>query len=306
MSICRLDTVRLKAEGGKFYQWSTGSRQQSIVVNPTTTTTYRVTVTSSTGSKSTSDVVVFVNITTVNAGTDKSVCKDQSVTLTASTSANSTVKWNTNQTDFSITVTPSTMKLYTVTASNGTCIAIDNVVVNVKSIKVNAGYDRTICKNNSVSLYSVTIPATKSTFKWSSGATTSNTIVTPVVLTKYQVTATSTFGCTAIDEVAITVINCKNNDNLRSSSILTNNNVNLNIYPNPGNGIYSIEGNIISNKDLNVKILNILGVKVYESNIKSTSGIFNNKLNITSLPDGLYLLVVESQDQKIIRNLVKN
>ncbi|MDP4266361.1 MAG: T9SS type A sorting domain-containing protein, partial [Bacteroidota bacterium] len=314
LTICLLKTCTLNAIGGKYYQWSTGSRQQQIVVNPTSTTTYTVTVTNSTGAKNTDQVIVTVNFATANAGPDKTVCKGQSVTLSGSGSGG-TFKWNTGETTSSIVVTPLSMKIYSLVVTNGSCSATDNVIVRVGNMGVNAGPDRTVCKGSAINIIAIASANSNPSFKWSNGGNTADITAKVGVTTSYTVTATSNAGCSATDQVVITVITCKNNDDfdisnttasVNNNKISTDNGLNLSVYPNPGNGIYNFEAKIAGNSSVRLKVLNILGVKVYETTIKNDSGIFRKNLNLTNLPNGLYMLVVETDAQKVVRNFIKN
>jgi hypothetical protein len=197
------------------------------------------------------------------------------------------------------------MKLYILSVTNGVCVATDNVIVKVNSLSVNAGTDKTICNNSSVNLYAITTGTTNATFKWNTGANTKYVSVTPLTTSTYKVTATNTEGCTATDDVVVKVISCKNND---SNNNKVNNNIkenSISIFPNPSNGIYDIEANLQSTT-AKIKVMNILGVSVYESNIKADSKLFKTKLNISNLPDGLYMLVIEANGQKTVRNIIKN
>ena len=88
-SICSGSSTTLSASGGGTYSWlpATGLSSTTIsnpVANPTATTNYTVTVTTS-GCTATDVVTVTVNsIPTVNAGTDVAICNGSSTGLSAS------------------------------------------------------------------------------------------------------------------------------------------------------------------------------------------------------------------------------
>ena len=67
-TICEGEIVTLTASSGASYLWNNGSIAQSITVNPTTTTTYTVTVTNEAGCQATDQVTVFVDSAIANAG----------------------------------------------------------------------------------------------------------------------------------------------------------------------------------------------------------------------------------------------
>ncbi|MDP4267208.1 MAG: DUF1565 domain-containing protein, partial [Bacteroidota bacterium] len=74
-STCNGKQITLTAKLNGYYQWSTGSRNKSITVNPTTTTTYKVTIRTSVLNSSLEQYVVAVKTVVADAGPDRTVCK---------------------------------------------------------------------------------------------------------------------------------------------------------------------------------------------------------------------------------------
>jgi hypothetical protein len=68
-TICNNASATLTAGGGDFYNWSSGATTASVTVNPSSTATYIVTVTSSNGCADTATVTVTVNTCNGIAGT---------------------------------------------------------------------------------------------------------------------------------------------------------------------------------------------------------------------------------------------
>ncbi|MCX8081492.1 MAG: LamG domain-containing protein, partial [Bacteroidia bacterium] len=114
-TICTGSSATLNAGGASSYTWNTGANTSSIVVSPTSNTTY--TVTGSNGncsnSQTTQVTVLSVPNITVNAPT---ICSGNSVMLTASGASSYT--WNTGANSNTIMVNPSVTTVYTVTGSN--------------------------------------------------------------------------------------------------------------------------------------------------------------------------------------------
>ncbi|MCK0127000.1 hypothetical protein MWU76_21610, partial [Gelidibacter sp. F2691] len=78
-------SITLKATGADTYNWSNDSKDASITITPSATTTYTVTGTSK-GCEATDTVTVtVVDATgiTANAGTDETICQGSAITLTA-------------------------------------------------------------------------------------------------------------------------------------------------------------------------------------------------------------------------------
>ena len=127
--LCAGETVVLNAGNpGSTYRWSTGSTAQSITI--TSPGTYSVDVATSCGTIS--DQITFYNgVFTVNAGADKSACRGEAVTLSA-TGGNKYL-WNTGDSTASITVRPQSSGIYSVTARNiYGCTSSDQVSITVK------------------------------------------------------------------------------------------------------------------------------------------------------------------------------
>ena len=204
-SICSGSSATLTASGGTSYSWQPGgSTGGTIVVNPSGTTPYVVTVTDANGCINTDTVSVNVlPLPLINAGPDVSSCSGSSVTLTAGGGVSYT--WNPGgSTNGSITVNPSSSTNYTVTGTgaNG-CTASDIVSVNVNTLPVaSAGLDQNICSGGSATLTA----SGGGTYNWSpGGGTNASTTVSPGSTTSYVVTVTNGSGCIARDTVQVIV-----------------------------------------------------------------------------------------------------
>ncbi|MDP4267953.1 MAG: T9SS type A sorting domain-containing protein, partial [Bacteroidota bacterium] len=279
VTICNSKATILNGSGGGTYRWSTGSRLRSIAVNPSVTTTYTLTVTSSLGKTSTDNVVVYVNSPIVNAGNDKVICKGNSVTL-AST-GNGTIKWSNNDTTSAITVSPKVIKIYTVTVSSGGCTASDAVLVRVNSLPViNAGNDLTICGNSHVALNA----SGNGTFMWNTGQNSTSISVNPSVTSTYTITSTNNNGCSASDQVIVYVVNnCKTNEN-----IIIGETSEFKLFPNPASDVIYFYNNKFNSGNINVKIYNIIGDKLMDKTINTQ----NTEINVSGLHAGMYSVLI--------------
>lgn len=198
--VCSGTSVTLIASGGASYKWNNNIKKASIIVTPTATTTYSVTVTGANTCTASEEAVVTVQSSVIaNAGTDQTICAGATAALTAS--GGSTYAWSSGATTATTTVAPTATTTYTVTVSIIGCTGIDAIVVNVNNNSAaSAGTDQTICAGNSA-----TLSATGGTsFTWSTGATTASISVSPAVTSTYIVTATQS-GCTGSDAVVVNV-----------------------------------------------------------------------------------------------------
>ncbi|MDD3877824.1 MAG: PKD domain-containing protein [Bacteroidales bacterium] len=138
---CIGNSTQLNASGGTDYSWSpaTGLDNPLIanpIANPTTSTTYIVTVTGTGGCSSTDDVIVTVNnLPVAQAGNDAQICEGSNTNLNATGGVS--YLWNpstglSSNTIFNPVASPVTPVTYTVlvTDANG-CTATDDIFVNI-------------------------------------------------------------------------------------------------------------------------------------------------------------------------------
>ncbi|MBL7921340.1 MAG: T9SS type A sorting domain-containing protein [Bacteroidia bacterium] len=132
-SICTGSTVAFTASGGTTYNWSNGGGSAATsTYAPTSTTVYTVTGTTSGCSASKAVTVTVLSLPTINATPNNSViCVGQTVILNA-TGATSYTWMPGNSTGSSVSYTPASTAVYTVTGTgaNG-CKNMTSVTVNV-------------------------------------------------------------------------------------------------------------------------------------------------------------------------------
>ncbi|MBL0102777.1 MAG: PKD domain-containing protein [Bacteroidetes bacterium] len=154
-TICAGTNTTITATGGGTYNWTPGNISlASTVVNPITTTTYIVTVTSAAGCIASDQMTITVNpIPVVDANGDQGICKGSSATLNVANGSGNIV-WNPGGFNTSsITVAPLTTTTYTLTISDAIgCAASDTFTINVNPIPVAAfTTSAPVCINNTVS-----------------------------------------------------------------------------------------------------------------------------------------------------------
>ncbi|MBA2614120.1 MAG: hypothetical protein H0U95_19315, partial [Bacteroidetes bacterium] len=188
-TICAGNSTTLTGSGATTYTWNPGALVGTTVsVSPAINTTY--TVTGSNGiCSSTSTLAIIVNpnptITAVVSPTN--ICAGSTATLSSSGATSYT--WNPGALiGGTITVTPATTTIYTVTASNGfgcTATKTVNLIVTPNPTITASASPVSICVGASS-----TLTATgATTYTWNPGAIVGGTItVTPIATTNYTVT----------------------------------------------------------------------------------------------------------------------
>ncbi|MFM9027128.1 MAG: PKD domain-containing protein, partial [Bacteroidota bacterium] len=191
-SICNGDSVNLTASGAPMITWSPGGMSgSSIIVSPSITTDYTVTVTDGNGCMDSETVTVTVNnLPNVNAGPDRTVCSGSAVALQAS-GANSYSWTPGGSSSPTLIFTPTVSGSYVVTGftSQG-CSATDVVNVTVNQAPVLNLLPSFVCQG-----YTTTLDAGNpgSDYQWSTGETTQTILVNDSG--SYSVTVVAQNGC---------------------------------------------------------------------------------------------------------------
>ncbi|MDX2173949.1 MAG: SBBP repeat-containing protein [Bacteroidota bacterium] len=130
-TICTGGSVTLSIVGSATsYTWNTGPTTTSIVVSPTSNTSYTAAAFNGSCIAIATTSVSISNSITVSAISSSSfICVGQQATLTANGAA--TYTWNTGANASSIVVTPTITSTYSVNGINASCSGTANVIVNV-------------------------------------------------------------------------------------------------------------------------------------------------------------------------------
>lgn len=91
------------------------------------------------------------------------------------------------------------------------------------------------------------------------------------------------------------IFNIKKN----TTGIESSENQNIDIYPNPGNGLFNINLNQINSGLIKVEVYNIIGEKVWSKNIDNQA----NHIDLTKLSKGVYYLSLSTDKQKITKKI---
>ncbi len=79
---------------------------------------------------------------------------------------------------------------------------------------------------------------------------------------------------------------------------------NIAIYPNPTNGLLTIELNTYGQKRINVSIMDLLGKTVLENTFTFNQGLAKKTINLDQLNNGLYLIRLQSEGKVYTEKLV--
>jgi gliding motility-associated-like protein len=260
MCIGSLNT--LTATGGIAYLWAPGGQTaSSIVVNPTSVTTYTVTAIDINGCMD--NATLLMNVLppiNISISPNTTICAGTITTLTAQGGGPYT--WSPGgQSSSIVVVTPVINTTYTVTATNGACSDTAFVTVTVNPLpSASATADPyTINIGNSSTLTGV---ASTGNYNWSpttgitNCANCPNPVVSPTVTTVYTLSSIDSAGCVAIDTV---IVNVK----LECEDIFIPNAFSPN--DDGHNDYFRVRNPLPCIKTINIKVYNRWGQKVFET-----------------------------------------
>ncbi|MBI3502589.1 MAG: gliding motility-associated C-terminal domain-containing protein [Bacteroidetes bacterium] len=202
-TLCSGQSSTLTASGGNSYSWlPSGQNATSIVVNPTTNTTYTVIAANANGCTNTAAVTTTVNsLPTPSITGNTNLCNGQSATLTAS--GGNSYSWiPVGQTTSSIIVTPTANTTYTVIATNvNGCTNSATVAVTVGAITATISGNSIICLGQNATLTA----SGGINYSWNTGATTTSITAAATATATYSVIATNASGCTGTATFVVNV-----------------------------------------------------------------------------------------------------
>lgn len=182
------------------YTWMPGAFTGSNVsVSPIVSTVYTVTGKDACGITSTATVAITVNpLPVVSASASPTlICPGGTSTLTSS-GLSLSYNWQPgNLSGNSVTVTPTSSTIYTVTGTNNTTGCTATATTQVMTFTVGfSGGPNPICVGNSATLTASSSDPSPTSYTWQPGSIASATaIVSPSTTTVYTVTASDNNGC---------------------------------------------------------------------------------------------------------------
>ena len=203
--ICLGNSATLSASGMVSYTWNTGSNASSIVVTPTTNTSYTLSATNNTGcvSNAVLNVTVSAGAPTlaINSSTNQT-CLGKTATLTATGALSYT--WS-NNVQNGVSFNPSVTTTYTVWGQNGcgTTSAMTSITVAPLPVQAIAG-PSTICYGQASTLTAISGANLYTFAPLNYTANTGVLVVSPTLSTVYTITV-SDGTCSGIAQVSLNV-----------------------------------------------------------------------------------------------------
>ncbi len=261
-------------------------------------------------------VLTFSAPPTAAAGGNGSVCSGQQYQLAGSSASGySTLNWTTkgdgsfdNQSILHPTYTPGAQDLihgsarlmFNATGAVECPIAADSLLLTIHALpQVDLGSDTMACANTSV-LLNAGNPGASSYLWLPSNKTTpaiavdSSGIGLHVQMVRVFVTDNS--GCMGKDSVLVSFKVCGGIEELAG--------VNIRVFPNPNNGIFTLGLSTLKHEKLDVSILAQSGETVYTRPGLDVTGTAAEKIDVSRLSQGTYLLKVSNGSGQVLLKFV--
>ncbi len=207
-SVCSGSSTTLTASAASSYLWSDNTTSATLIVAPTSATTYSVTITDVNLCTASASVNVSVNALPSAAINPPTIttCATEAFAFTAS--GGSSYVWSDASTNAQLNGTAQTSGTYTVTVTDAnqcTASASASLTVNQLPVAAITPPQPSVCNGQSVTLTA----NGNGTYTWSGGINTNTITVSPGSNTSYSLTVTDLNNCSAstITTVTVTTVN---------------------------------------------------------------------------------------------------
>ncbi len=308
MELCVGGSTQLEAivsggSGTYTYSWTSipegfSSSEPNPIAEPMENTEYHVSVFDGSITIESSVSIIVYDVPIVNLGGNQILCGETQTELNAG-NPDATYLWSTGDTTQTITATGTGPTIFWAKVTNVSgCSTIDTVTINFASIPVvDLGSDTTICGGQDIILDAGN-PGSE--FLWSN-LETSQTILADTLghgfgIREYGVMVTNEFGCTGEGEVNVEFLDC--------TGVIEISSINLKTFPNPTNGVFTIEFDNEANNPVDIVVLNSSGKIVFSKENVNEAGSNNRKIDISNFAAGIYTISVSIKGKDYTSRIV--
>jgi hypothetical protein len=307
--ICLGSSVQLGVtpQGGSgtyTYAWTSvpegfTSEEQNPIAEPLEDTKYYVAVNDGIITMIDSIEVTVYDVPVTDLGEDLVLCGETQHFLDAG-NPGATYLWSTGQTTQTVVVTGEGENQYWVKVTNeNNCSDTDTINITFAALpEVDLGVDTVICHDRT---YTLDAGNAGAEYLWSTGET-SQTIVVDAADYEYgtetfSVVVTNQYACTGSDEVSIEIKDCTGIDEHEQT-------VALSLFPNPTSGTFKLGMESHGKLQVNIKVMSVSGVLVYEKQDVEINGQFTQQLDLSTFSSGIYTVFVVGDNFVVNKKIV--
>lgn len=291
--------IIVTASGASSFTWTSGNNTSTISITPSPTLTSSNLIVygtnTMTGCSSSKTLTMTVNSTPVTniLASSSSICAGKSTTLSATGAA--TYSWDNGATTSSIAVNPSANTIYTLvgTSLNG-CSSSKTleIIVNPLPPITASSSNYTLCAGETVTL--AAFGAVNYTWSSTSGTISLNqeAIISPTISESYTALGSNANTCINSATINLSVSLCT------GINSVTNWKSKAKIFPNPNNGIFSLE--VDENSPSFISIMDVTGRVVFSKYLEF--GEQTSKVDISDTSNGFYFIkILNDANQQIVK-----
>ncbi len=306
--------AEIKVDGGQTpyeFIWSDGLQSPDASIRDLEVGQYAVTIVDAIGCEYVaSNVVIPTANQFIELVADRTeICPGEPVRLSFRGDSDCTYDWEATPGLNDLTgaeniVAPMGTTTYRVEVTNPVgCKTKKEITINVNpdapAPAANA-WNETICQGSSTQLVATVSGGSTSSFTWSpstglNDSTINTPIASPTETTTYTVTTVGG-GCTSSASITINVQVCSGIEDLIVAP--------LQVYPNPNNGQFLLQFDLVEQADIQYTIYNTLGQQVQIASFPSFTGSFEQFIDLKGIATGLYYLEVVVGEERTLEKII--
>ncbi len=236
----------------------------------------------------------FTSVANIDLGDDLLICPGEVITLDAGPSEG-TYLWSTGETTRTIQVdTPDT---YSVEITSGCGTGSDTIIVSANPDQAVADFDYTM--DHELVIFN-NLSTGGSAYLWDFGDGLTSTDINPY----------HTFPASDLYSVKLVAYNdCKSDSVTKDITVVytglgsLDESRNIQLYPNPSQGIFTLEVQLENQDDLEIRIYDVVGKLIY-TDLAANVLQYREKVDLSNFAKGIYYLHIQTHDEVIKKPVI--